>query len=102
MQIFEMINSIYGKLDDLFLFCSVVEKGSLSSAAETLNLPTATLSRRISTLEKSLGMQLLLISKRCLVPTDAGKALYQKGLPFFSRRDFEPPDSHLVETNQYA
>ena len=77
MQIFEMINSIYGKLDDLFLFCSVVEKGSLSSAAETLNLPTATLSRRISTLEKSLGMQLLLISKRCLVPTDAGKALYQ-------------------------
>lgn len=72
-----MINSIYGKLDDLFLFCSVVEKGSLTAASDALNLPVATLSRRISALEKALGTQLLLISKRRLAPTEKGQILYQ-------------------------
>jgi DNA-binding transcriptional LysR family regulator len=74
-------NSIYGNLDDLFLFCCVAEGGSLSAAADRLNIPLSTLSRRISTLEKKLGAKLLCTEHRELVPTETGKKLFRELYP---------------------
>lgn len=81
------INSIYGNLDDLFLFCSVVKAGSLSRASEELNLPPATVSRRLQALEERLGTKLLQPHKRYLVPTSEGSVLFQEIVEDISRLD---------------
>ncbi len=47
-------------------------KGSLSAAGRALNVPVATLSRKISDLEALLGTQLLIRTTRKLTLTDAG------------------------------
>jgi len=49
-----------------------VAKGSLSAAGRALNVPVATLSRKISDLEALLGTQLLIRTTRKLTLTDAG------------------------------
>ena len=66
------MNSIFGNIDDLYLFCSVVEQGSLLSAAKKLGLPVSTMSRRLSALEARLGLRLLEKKGRELVATETG------------------------------
>ncbi|MCZ4252316.1 helix-turn-helix domain-containing protein [Pseudoalteromonas shioyasakiensis] len=46
-------------IDDIALFIQIVKQGGLSNAAESLSLPTATVSRRLQRLEQRLGEQLL-------------------------------------------
>jgi len=58
--------------NDLLLFARVVSEGSFSKAAQRLNVPKSTLSRRLSTLENQLGERLLLRTTRKLVVTDFG------------------------------
>ena len=41
--------------DDLLLFARVIEAGSFSRAAERVQLPKSTVSRRIAALEQRLG-----------------------------------------------
>lgn len=71
------MNSIFGSIDDLFLFCKVVEQGSLQRAAKVLNLPQSTVSRRLATLEARLGLRLLEKKGRELTPTDVGKLTFE-------------------------
>ena len=52
----------------------VTDKGSLSAAGRELQVPLATLSRRISDLERHLGTRLLIRTTRKLTLTDAGIA----------------------------
>ena len=59
--------------NDLLLFARVVEEGSFSKAAERLEVPKSTLSRRISALETELGERLLLRTTRKLSVTDLGQ-----------------------------
>ena len=66
------MNSIFGNIDDLYLFCSVVERGSLLAAAKKLELPVSTMSRRLSALEARLGLRLLEKKGRELVATETG------------------------------
>lgn len=70
------MNSIFGNVDDLFLFCLIVEEGSLSKAAVRLNLPASTVSRRMKSLEQKLGISLLALEKRELVATPVGMRWY--------------------------
>ena len=42
-------------LDDLALFATIVEAGSLRAAAERLALPAASVTRRLQSLERQLG-----------------------------------------------
>lgn len=70
-------NSIYGNLDDVFLFCAVIEEGSLSKAAHKLALPASTISRRLSSLQTRLGASLLQPHKRELVPTELGQRIFE-------------------------
>lgn len=58
-------------------FARVADTGSFSRAAEQLDLPKSTLSRRISLLEERLGERLLLRSTRRLSLTDYGQQLLE-------------------------
>ncbi|MEZ9626126.1 LysR family transcriptional regulator [Aliivibrio fischeri] len=71
------MNSIFGSIDDLFLFCKVAQLGSQQSAAKELKVPVSTVSRRISSMEEKLGVRLLEKRGRELVPTETGKHYYQ-------------------------
>ena len=65
-------------LDDLALFVAIVDSGSLSAAAHRLDLPPATLTRRLQQLEQRLGYKLLHRSARRLQPTPEGEAYYER------------------------
>ncbi|MDR3518992.1 MAG: LysR family transcriptional regulator [Azospirillaceae bacterium] len=60
------------RFDDLAIFVEVVDRGSLSLAADRLGLTPSAVSRRISQLEQRLGARLLSRSTRRVALTDAG------------------------------
>lgn len=62
------------RLDSMALFVAVAEAGSLSAAGRSLGMPLATVSRRLSDLEKHLRTRLLNRSTRRLELTDAGRS----------------------------
>ncbi len=62
------------RLEAMSMLVSVTENGSLSAAARALQVPLATLSRKISDLEARLGARLLIRTTRKLTLTDAGVA----------------------------
>jgi len=65
------------RLDAMTTLLAVVEAGSLSGAARRLHKPLATVSRKVSDLEKHLGARLLIRSTRKLNLTDTGQAYVQ-------------------------
>lgn len=62
------------RLQAMSMLLAVTEKGSLSAAGRKLQVPLATLSRKISDLERHLGTRLLTRTTRRLTLTDAGVA----------------------------
>jgi DNA-binding transcriptional LysR family regulator len=64
-------------LNAMYLFAKVVEHGSYSAAARALGLQTSKLSRRISDLEKQLGVRLLQRTTRRVSVTEIGQTYYQ-------------------------
>lgn len=64
-------------LNSVELFVRVVQKGSFSAASRHTGVPVATVSRRVSELEKQLGVRLLERSTRQLRLTGAGSTLYE-------------------------
>lgn len=65
-------------LNTLPLFTSIIQTGSLSKTAEKLGVPIATISRQITELEKSLGVQLFDRQKTGVKPTLAGQQFYEQ------------------------
>ncbi|MGZ9042796.1 MAG: LysR family transcriptional regulator [Telluria sp.] len=63
--------------NDLLLFARIVEAGSFSQAAERVQLPKSTVSRRISLLEAKLGERLLQRTTRKLMLTEFGASLLE-------------------------
>ena len=63
--------------NDLLLFARIVEAGSFSLAAQRLDLPKSTVSRRIALLEASLGERLLQRTTRRLMLTEFGTSLLE-------------------------
>ncbi len=61
------------RLDAMSVFAAIVDGGSLSAAGRRLNLPLATVSRKLADLEAHLKTRLLTRSTRKLVLTDAGR-----------------------------
>ncbi len=74
-------------LDDLQLFCAVVEKGSLKAASEHLGVPHSTVSRRIEALESNLKLHLLHRTTREVTVTHRGEQLYQECSPLLESID---------------
>ena len=70
------------------LFVKVVENHSFSKTAQRENVPVSTVSRKISELEKALGVRLLERSTRQLRMTEVGQDYYdrcRRGLEEFDR-----------------
>lgn len=63
--------------NDLVLFARIVESGSFSKAAERVDLPKSTVSRRIALLEAKLGERLLQRTTRKLTLTEFGASLLE-------------------------
>lgn len=64
--------------NQIALFISVVEAGSISEASRRLNVAKSNLSRGLSALEKRIGVQLVYRNTRNFKPTEAGLDLYQQ------------------------
>jgi len=61
------------RLEAMSVFAAIVDGGSLSAAGRQLNVPLATVSRKLADLEAHLQTRLLTRSTRKLVLTDAGR-----------------------------
>ncbi|MFK4591068.1 DNA-binding transcriptional LysR family regulator [Bradyrhizobium diazoefficiens] len=65
-------------LNDMALFVEVVKARSFRGAAATLDMPNSTLSRRISLLEKEIGLRLLNRTTRRVELTEAGQLYFER------------------------
>lgn len=65
-------------LNTLPLFTHIIQTGSLSKTADKLGVPIAIISRQITELEKSLGVQLFDRQKTGVKPTLAGQQFYEQ------------------------
>jgi DNA-binding transcriptional LysR family regulator len=65
-------------LNDMALFVEVVKARSFRRAAETIGMPNSTLSRRISGLEKAIGLRLLHRTTRKIELTEAGQIYFER------------------------
>ncbi len=68
-------------LDNLSLFLSIVESGSLTGAAKALGMPKSKLSRRLALLESEIGSQLLVRTTRSQKLTETGEQLFRACKP---------------------
>jgi DNA-binding transcriptional LysR family regulator len=64
--------------DRLKYFCAIAEIGSLTKAADILNISHSGLSKAMAALQDEIGEQILRPQGRGLEITEAGKRLYQK------------------------
>jgi len=62
------------RIEGMSILLRVIDKGSFSAAARSMDLPVQTISRKIADLEQHLGTQLLTRTTRNLTTTDAGIA----------------------------
>ena len=77
-------------------FVVLFEEGSVTRAANRLNIVQPALSMQVARLEEELGRQLFVRSNRGMVPTAHGSQLYARFLPILA--EFERARSELLET----
>lgn len=65
-------------LNDLQVLIRVVEDGSLTAAAQRLDLPKSSVSRTLARLEADVGVRLLQRTTRSLHLTDAGRVFHER------------------------
>jgi DNA-binding transcriptional LysR family regulator len=65
-------------LNDIYFYASVVQYGGFSAAARAIGVEKTRLSRRISALEKRLGVRLLQRTTRALALTEAGQRFFER------------------------
>ncbi len=72
------METLGGPLEDVRAFCAVAEFGTVSAAARQLGETKGSVSRRVSRLERRLGVTLLARTPRAVSPTEEGAAFYAK------------------------
>jgi DNA-binding transcriptional LysR family regulator len=65
-------------LNEIYVFSKVVELQSFTKASKFLGVPKSRISRKVSSLERELGVQLLYRTTRQLELTPAGKKYFQR------------------------
>jgi DNA-binding transcriptional LysR family regulator len=83
------------KFEELEAFVAVVDRRGFSHAAENLGVAKSILSRRVSNLEKRLGVQLMQRTTRRQSLTDAGHHFYQRAVNLLS--DLEEAEQVVSE-----
>jgi DNA-binding transcriptional LysR family regulator len=86
------------RIDDLEAFLAVVEEGGLSAAARRLRRSLQSVSRSLSTLERSVGVELVRRTTRQSNATEAGRAFYRRVKPAFA----EISEAKLEATSRRA
>lgn len=66
------------RFEDMRCFMEVVDKGSVTRAAESMSIAPSAVSRRIKDLEARLGAQLLTRTTRSMSLTEAGQGFYDR------------------------
>ncbi|TAX42047.1 LysR family transcriptional regulator [Rhizobium leguminosarum] len=82
------------RFEAMSVLLAVVEAGSLSAGARRLHAPLATVSRKVTDLEKHLGVRLVLRTRRGLAVTEEGRAFVAA-----SRRILEELDAAERQAN---
>ena len=67
-----------GQLEDMHIFLRVVEAGSITKAAEQMNIAKSAVSKRLALLEHKLGIKLINRTTRKSSITEAGQRYYQR------------------------
>ena len=67
-----------GSIDDMVVFCRVVEAGSFTAAGDALSLSKGAVSKAVSRLESALGVRLLHRTTRRQTLTEAGAAFHAR------------------------
>ena len=75
------------KFEELEAFVAVVDRHGFSNAADKLGVAKSILSRRVSDLEKRLGVQLMRRTTRKQSLTDAGRHFYQRAINLLADLD---------------
>ncbi|WP_343517796.1 LysR substrate-binding domain-containing protein [Sphingomonas sp.] len=64
-------------LNDLLVFVQVVDHGGFAAAGRALAIPKSTLSKRLSELEKAIGVRLIQRTSRSFAVTETGRDFYR-------------------------
>lgn len=88
------------KFECMNAFIAVVEENGFAHAAKKLSVSTAAISRQITTLERTLGVSLLLRTTRKVELTDPGRTYYEQCKDIFSKMQFA--ESALTSSQQQA
>ncbi len=76
-----------GQVEDLRAFVQIIEQGSISKAADTLNIAKSAVSRRLNLLEDRYGSVLINRQPGSWRVTDTGKELYQRAVTVIGEID---------------
>lgn len=66
------------RFDDLLIVNEVIKQKSFSKASKSLNIPSSTISRRVSEFEAAIGVRLLERNSRKIALTDKGALLFKQ------------------------
>jgi len=87
-----------GQVEDLKLFTTVVDQGSISRAAESMNIAKSAVSRRLSLLEERYGSHLIDRGPGNWEISATGLELYQRAINVVS--EFDEIESDFTEATQ--
>lgn len=73
------------QIEQLRYFIEVVEKGSINTACESLNMSQQALSQSMSSLEKYMGFDLLIRTNKGVISTEKGQDVYCAALDIINR-----------------
>ena len=74
-------------LNDMYMFAKVIEHGGYSAASRALGIATSKLSRRVSELERRLGVHLVNRTTRSISLSDTGETFYRHCLAMVGEAD---------------
>lgn len=86
-----------GQLEEMRVFVRIIEAGSISRAAQQLNMAKSMVSRRLNQLEDRLSTSLIQRTTRKLSLTDVGQRYYQRCVGIIDEIDVL--DQHAQQTN---
>ncbi|MCL7421521.1 MAG: LysR family transcriptional regulator [Methylobacter sp.] len=89
-----------GKLNNIQVFCRIVELGTFAAVAREMNLSAMMISKYMAQLEESLGVALLNRTTRRLSLTEAGEIYYHRGKQLLD--DFLELDDYTAQLGRHV